>query len=89
MTHYDIRIYGKVQGVFFRANTLRTALELGVGGWVRNEEDGSVSIAAEGPKKKLDELIKWCNHGPAYAHVEQVVYSEGPIQDMDGFKIIR
>ena len=89
MTHYDIRIYGKVQGVFFRANTLRTATELGVWGWVRNEEDGSVSIAAEGPKAKLDKLISWCKHGPAYAHVEQVIYSEGPIQNINGFRIIR
>ncbi len=87
--HYDIRVYGKVQGVFFRANTVRMANEFKVVGWVKNEEDGSVIIAAEGEKDTLEKFVVWCKQGPAYARVTQVVYSEGPNQDFKGFRIIR
>lgn len=87
--HYDIRVYGKVQGVFFRANTVRKATELGVLGWVKNEGDGSVLIAAEGRKSVLDKMVLWCKQGPSFAQVSQVIYSEGPVQNFKGFRIIR
>ncbi len=89
MTHYDIHIYGKVQGVFYRANAMRTAYELGVMGWVKNEDDGSVVVAAEGSKDKLEKLVKWCKQGPSFANVQQVIYSEGPLENFKGFRIIR
>ena len=50
-----IRVYGKVQGVFYRATTKTVADDLGLTGWVKNEADGSVTIIAEG--SKVDELI--------------------------------
>ena len=89
MKHYDIKVYGKVQGVFYRANTVRTANELGVSGWVKNAEDGSVLISAEGREDQLDKLVKWCHEGPSYAHVERVSFSEGPLQEFSNFRIIR
>lgn len=89
MTHYDIRVYGKVQGVFYRANTMRMANQLGIFGWVKNQEDGSVLMAVEGNKNALDKLVTWCKQGPAYAQVTQVVYSEAPIQHFQNFRMIR
>jgi len=89
MKHYDIKVYGKVQGVFYRANTVRTANELGVLGWVKNSEDGSVLISAEGGEQQLQQLVKWCRQGPNYAHVEKVSFTEGPLQNFKGFRIIR
>ena len=41
MVCYQIRVVGKVQGVFYRASTKTVADELGVKGWVKNEVDGS------------------------------------------------
>ena len=67
-----IKIFGQVQGVFFRENTKRKAEELDLAGWVRNETDGSVSTEAEGEEKDLKELIKWCHVGPELARVEKV-----------------
>ena len=68
-----MKIFGMVQGVFFRAGTQGQARLLdGISGWVRNLPDGSVECVAEGEKEKLDKLLEWCNHGPAGAEVERV-----------------
>lgn len=68
-----LKIYGKVQGVFFRDSTERKAKELNLSGWVKNEPDGTVRIVAEGEEKDLKELIEWCRAGGAkYARVEKV-----------------
>lgn len=67
-----LRIYGLVQGVFFRANMRRRALELGVTGWVRNLPDGSVEAVVEGDEDAVRELIAWAHEGPPLARVERV-----------------
>lgn len=64
-----IKISGKVQGVFFRATTLEKANELGIVGYVRNGEDGSVLVVAEGRAEQLDRLAAWCAAGPTTARV--------------------
>jgi len=73
-----LRIYGLVQGVFFRSSMRDVALRLGVTGWVRNMPDGSVEALVEGDPKKVEELIKWARRGPPTAVVEDVriEYSE-------------
>jgi len=68
----QIRIFGQVQGVFFRSHAKEVADRLGLVGWVRNNSDGSVKVLAEGPKGKLEKFIKWCQVGPSGAQVEKV-----------------
>lgn len=74
-------VQGRVQGVFYRAKTQKVAEGLGLTGWVKNCDDGSVEIHAEGSKAKLEELIEWCRKGPALASVSNIdlnwVESEG------------
>lgn len=65
-------IHGKVQGVFFRASTQNKAKELGLTGFVRNRQDGTVEIVAEGREKQLFELVNWCRTGPDMAIVDSV-----------------
>ncbi|MEM5871841.1 MAG: acylphosphatase [Candidatus Aenigmatarchaeota archaeon] len=65
-------ISGKVQGVFFRANTRKVANEIGVTGWVRNVPNGMVEVVAEGRKNQLDRLIEFCKKGPEGAKVEDI-----------------
>lgn len=67
-----IRVYGRVQGVWFRAYTQRKAQELGIKGFVRNEADGSVYIEAVGEEEALQQLIEWCHEGSPLAKVERV-----------------
>ena len=72
MVRAHLRIYGLVQGVFFRSSMRRIALKLGLTGWVRNLPDGSVEAVVEGPKDKVEELIRWAHRGPPLARVERV-----------------
>lgn len=67
-----LKIYGRVQGVFFRQSTREKARELGLSGWVKNMPDGTVEALASGPEGTVKELIAWCQHGPAYARVDRV-----------------
>lgn len=63
---------GRVQGVFFRMNTQRKALELGVNGWVRNVYDGSVEAVFEGDEEKVRQVIDWCKRKIPMARVDNV-----------------
>lgn len=87
MKHYTIQVFGKVQGVFFRASTQDKASALGIVGLVKNEADGSVLIEAEGPEDKLQNLISWCRQGPPQATVEKVEYAENDLQGYDQFEV--
>lgn len=68
----ELKIYGKVQGVFFRDTSRIEAEKLGLTGWVRNEADGTVQIVTEGEDKNLNSMIEWCKYGPDHAEVEKV-----------------
>lgn len=74
----DATVRGIVQGVGFRAATVRKARELGVTGWCRNEADGSVRVFAQGDSDRLDRLIEWLRHGPRTAVVREVVTEDAP-----------
>lgn len=78
MVRVRLRIYGIVQGVYFRANMRRVAKALGVTGWVRNVPDGSVEAVAEGRRDAVEELVKWSLRGPPAAVVEKVVVEFEP-----------
>ncbi len=72
MRRLEMRIRGRVQGVFFRAETRRAARALGVVGLVRNEPDGTVRVIAEGPEDALKQLKTFCLKGPPSAIVHDV-----------------
>ena len=85
-----LEIYGKVQGVFFRASTREKASNLGVTGWVRNRSDGSVEALAEGPAEAVDELIEWAHQGPSRARVDNIDVAEEDYQgEFGGFQVRR
>jgi acylphosphatase len=67
-----IFVSGKVQGVFFRQNTLEKAKALGLKGWVRNTQDGRVEAIFEGEKEKVEKILEWMKIGPPLARVENV-----------------
>jgi len=72
MVRAHLKIYGLVQGVFFRSTMKQVAYRLGVTGWVRNLPDGSVEAVVEGPEDKVRKIIEWAHRGPPLARVERV-----------------
>ena len=68
----QLRVRGRVQGVYYRGSTRERAASLGVVGWVRNCRDGSVEIEAEGDEHAVESLVEWCRTGPAGARVDDV-----------------
>ena len=72
--HFLIR--GRVQGVGFRWFVHREASELGLRGWVRNTDDGSVEVVATGPPEDLDELRAELKKGSRGSRVDHVIEHE-------------
>ena len=65
-------VHGDVQGVGFRYFAQRKGRELGLTGWVRNNDDGTVEVVAEGPRASLDALERAVRQGPRMARVDRV-----------------
>lgn len=65
-------ISGRVQGVFFRMETLEEARKTGVSGWVKNKQNGTVEAVFEGKKALVDSVIQWCRQGPPVSRVDNV-----------------
>lgn len=56
-------VHGMVQGVGFRYSTQREALKLGLTGYARNLDDGSVEVLACGEAQQVDALVAWLKAG--------------------------
>jgi len=67
-----VLVSGRVQGVFFRSETESEARSRNVKGWIRNLRNGGVEAVFEGEKEDVEELIRFCHHGPAGARVTNV-----------------
>ncbi len=78
-------LYGRVQGVYFRAFMQRHASALGLAGWARNMPDGaSVEVVAEGPRAALDALMTQVRRGPPGSRVDSVEESWTAAEGLDG-----
>lgn len=87
MIHYNIKVTGLVQGVFFRDSTRQIARQLGLKGFVRNERDGSVYVEVEGERSKVDEFTAWLRKGPERASVEDLDIKKGALRNFESFEI--
>lgn len=66
------RIEGLVQGVWYRGWTRKTAMGLGLAGWVRNRTDGSVEALFHGPEEAVEDMVALCRSGPPAARVTAI-----------------
>lgn len=78
-------IRGRVQGVFFRANTRRLAESLGLTGHAINLDNGNVEVLACGDETALGELERWLQDGPPMAEVTDVIAEDVTWRALDGF----
>lgn len=86
---YELRIYGRVQGVGFRYAARNKARELGLSGWVENRPDGSVHAAVQGKPEACHLFIQWCREGTGYSWVEKIDVEEKTPAPYHGFAIKR
>lgn len=82
-----VSIRGRVQGVGYRAWTERTAMRLGLEGWVRNRRDGSVEAVFHGPARDVDAMIEACRVGPRGASVAEVEMWAEETAAFSGFEV--
>ncbi|MEY3783732.1 MAG: hypothetical protein RLZZ230_54 [Candidatus Parcubacteria bacterium] len=65
-------IVGQVQGVALRTYVQESATELGLVGYVKNLDDGSVRVVAQGAPDTLKEFIEYLHEGSLLSVVEGV-----------------
>jgi acylphosphatase len=78
-------IDGVVQGVFFRASTVRAAQDIGVAGWVRNLPDGRVEAVFEGTAEQVERATTWARRGPERAIVTALEKHDEQPEGLSGF----
>ena len=80
-------ICGRVQGVFFRDNTRRKAIELGLKGYVKNLPNENVEAVAQGDEDKLQELIDFIRKNPGMSKVTGIETKNRKAEKFESFEI--
>lgn len=81
-------VHGRVQGVGFRYFVIEKALGMGLRGYARNTEDGSVEVLAQGPRPALENLLALLRRGPMAANVREIESNWGePSTYLSGFHV--
>jgi acylphosphatase len=88
-TRARVYVSGRVQGVYYRANTRDAARARNVDGWVRNLDDGRVEAVFEGEADAVAEMVEWCHTGSPAATVHDVDVSYEEPRNESGFSIRR
>lgn len=91
MKELEATMYGKVQGVGFRAFTRKQAEKLDLAGWVKNMSDGTVRCVVQGPEKDLQDFAEKLKSGPYFADVQDIdIKVSDKLQDrMSEFKVVQ
>jgi acylphosphatase len=85
----QVRISGRVQGVWYRASTKQKAEELKLTGWVKNNPDGCVEAVFEGEEGAVNAMVAWCRVGPPHAQVTDVkVAQRKALGGFTGFEVV-
>lgn len=87
MKNLEIRLTGTVQGVNLRATVQEHARRIGVGGFVRNEPNGTVFMEAEGDAETLDRFLQFLEAGPGSADVTDVSTRDAIVKDYTDFEV--
>lgn len=74
-------ITGDVQGVFYRHFAKKTAEKMGISGWTKNENDGTVTVVAQGSEEQIERYIQWTKEGSPMSKVEEVKVEEMEAQE--------
>ena len=78
-------VSGRVQGVWYRGWTVERARALGLVGWVRNRNDGTVEAVFAGSPETIDAMIAECRDGPPAAKVDAIMRGDAQDEGWTGF----
>ncbi len=84
----EIKVFGRVQGVYFRYFAKKSADKLGIKGYCKNLEDGTVFISSCGKKDMMEEFLKNLRKGPLFARVDNIEVKEVEKFSSEDFKIL-
>lgn len=82
------RIYGLVQGVNYRSSMQAEAFRLGISGWVRNRQDGTVEALLCGRMEAVELMIEWARRGPPHSRVERVEAEDAAPHQGNSFEVL-
>jgi acylphosphatase len=77
-TRIHVFVSGRVQGVFYRQGAKKKADNLGVFGWIKNLEDGSVEAIIEGGEESVEKMLQWAKKGTFAADVREIKINPEP-----------
>jgi acylphosphatase len=80
-------VHGQVQGVFYRDSCRTEARRLGVAGFVRNLDDGTVEAVFEGDPDAVGAMLDWAYTGPQRARVSRVEVSDEEPEGLTDFQV--
>ncbi len=84
-----LRVFGIVQGVFYRTSAVKEAKLLTLVGWIKNRSDSTVECIAEGTKENLEKFLSWCRIGTKHSKVERIdVEWLEPTKEFENFEIM-
>lgn len=86
--HLNIKVFGRVQKVGFRAFAQRTAIEYGIKGFVKNLDDGSVYMEVETSQMKTDLFLEWCYKGSPLSKVTKINVEASALKGFTNFEIL-
>ncbi|MBU0760432.1 MAG: acylphosphatase [Nanoarchaeota archaeon] len=89
MRTFRVKVFGRVQGVFFRKNVKEIADELCLKGGVKNCSDGCVEIIVEGSEEKLEEFILKIKESPGVSKVEELKVRKIVDGNFKSFEIVK
>ena len=82
-----LKVFGRVQGVFFRQGAVNEARRLGIDGWVCNASDGTVEAYIKGEEPAIEQMIGWMRRGPSNARVDDVSIQPTDLKELIGFSV--
>lgn len=85
--HFEIKVYGRVQGVGFRYAARNQARSLNLKGWIENIPDGSVHTAVQGDENACRSYIQWCRNGTGYSWIERLEIAEKEPVEFKAFMV--
>ena len=80
-------VRGRVQGVGYRYFVQKAASNVGVSGYTRNLDDGTVEVYAVGTQDQLSALAGLLRQGPRFAEVRGVEEMDAAVDGRTGFRI--